>query len=387
MEWAGYGERMSHAAPAAAPDHTVLARRLDTLGKSAVAAGVDAVVVTPGADLQYLTGYDAMPLERLTALVVRAGTNPVMVVPALEVLAALASPISAIGIDIRTWEEGEDAQALVASLVPGAKRVALDDLMWAEKVLKLRAAMPAAEQVLAGSLIAPMRMRKDAAEVAALREAGAAIDAVHAQVPTWLRAGRTEAEVGRDIAEAIIAAGHLTVDFVIVGSGPNGASPHHAVSDRVIERGDAVVVDIGGMMPSGYRSDCTRMYVVGEPTPEYVARYGVLQTAQQAARDAVRPGVSCEAVDAAARTVLEDAGLGELFFHRTGHGIGLQTHEEPYIITGNTLPLEPGMAFSIEPGFYDAGLHGARIEDIVVCTEDGYESMNSSTRDLVVVEA
>ena len=381
-----YGERMSNA-PTLAPDPAVLARRLDALRERAASAGVDAVVVTPGADLRYLTGYDAIPLERLTALVVRTGADPVMVVPALELLAAQASPVSALGMDIRTWEEGEDAQALVSALVPGARRVALDDLMWAEKVLKLRAAMPSAEQVLAGPLIAPMRMRKDSAEVAALRAAGAAIDAVHAQVPTWLRAGRTEAEVGRDIGEAIIASGHATVDFIIVGSGPNSASPHHAVSDRVIERGDAVVVDIGGTMPSGYCSDSTRMFVVGTPAPEYVERYAALQAAQQAARDAVRPGVSCEAVDAAARTVLDDAGLGELFIHRTGHGIGLQTHEEPYIIAGNELPLDPGMAFSIEPGFYAAGVHGARIEDIVVCTADGYESMNNSTRDLVLVDA
>ena len=378
---------MSHGAPAVAPDPAVLARRLATLQAQASERGIDAVVVTPGADLRYLTGYDAIPLERLTALVVRADADPVMVVPALELLAAQASPIPALGMDIRTWDEGDDAQALVAGLAPGAKRVALDDLMWAEKVLKLRAAMPSAEQVLAGPIIAPMRMRKDAAEVAALREAGTAIDAVHAQVPMWLRAGRTEAEVGRDIAEAIIASGHATADFVIVASGPNGASPHHAVSDRVIERGDAVVVDIGGTMPSGYCSDSTRMFVVGAPSVEYAERYAVLQAAQQAARDAVRPGVTCEAVDAAARSVLDDAGLGALFIHRTGHGIGLQTHEEPYIIAGNALPLDPGMAFSIEPGFYAAGIHGARIEDIVVCTEDGVESMNNSTRDLVLIDA
>lgn len=370
-----------------APDPDVLAARLAALRERATTAGVDAVVVTPGADLRYLTGYDAIPLERLTALVVRAGADPVMVVPALELLAAQASPVGALGMDIRTWGETDDPQALVAGLVPGAARVALDDLMWAEKVLKLRAAMPAAEQVLAGGLIAPMRMRKDAAEVAALAEAGAAIDAVHAQVPQFLRAGRTEAEVGQDIAEAIIAAGHLTADFVIVASGPNGASPHHAVSDRVIERGDAVVVDIGGTMPSGYCSDSTRMYAVGEPSAQYAERYAVLKAAQQAACDAVRPGVTCEAVDAAARDVLADAGLGDLFIHRTGHGIGLQTHEEPYIVAGNSLPLDPGMAFSIEPGFYEAGLHGARIEDIVVCTTDGMVSMNNATRDLVVVEA
>jgi Xaa-Pro aminopeptidase len=202
-----------------------------------------------------------------------------------------------------------------------------------------------------------------------------------------LRAGRTEREVGRDIAEAILAEGHVTVDFVIVGSGPNGASPHHELSDRVIEPGDPVVVDIGGTTHAGYCSDETRVYAVGEPPAEFREYYDVLQEAQQAAVDAVRPGVTAEAIDVAARSVIEDAGYGEHFVHRTGHGIGLETHEEPYIVSGNTLRLEPGMAFSIEPGIYVAGSHGARIEDIVICTEDGVESLNKRPHDLVVLEA
>ena len=171
---------------------------------------------------------------------------------------------------------------------------------------------------------------------------------------------------------------------MIVGSGPNAASPHHEVSDRVLLEGDVVVVDIGGTMESGYCSDCTRTYAIGEPPAEFAAYYGVLQQAQEAACQWARPGVSAESVDATARDIIADAGYGEWFIHRTGHGIGLETHEDPYIVSGNATPLAPGMAFSVEPGIYP-GPHGARIEDIVVCTDDGHERLNNAPRDLIVV--
>ena len=361
------------------------AKRLSLLTSGLTAAGVDAALISPSADLRYLVGYEAKPLERLTCLVVLPGAEPVLVVPALEMLAAKASPVSEMGIEIRSWQETEDPYALTARLVGGASVVALDDHMWAQKVLDLRAAMPGVEQVLAGRFIAPIRMRKDAEEVAALRRAGAAIDTVHAQVGGLLRPGRTEQEVGADIANLIIAAGHVAVDFVIVASGPNAASPHHEVSNRVLKVGDSIVVDIGGTMPDGYRSDCTRTYHLGEPAPEFATAYSALLQAQQAASATVRPGVTCEQVDATARDVLCAANLGELFIHRTGHGIGLESHEEPYIVLGNKLPLVAGMAFSIEPGFYLTGRYGARIEDIVICTEHGVESVNNQPRELAIV--
>lgn len=367
-----------------APD--LLRDRLARAAAGAGEAGLDALLVTPGPDLRHLTGYRALPLERLTCLVVRSGADPVLVAPGLEVPAATASPVGGLGIEVLGWDETDDPFALVASLVPGAAAVGLDDHMWAEKVLALRTALPDAEQRLAGEVLRELRLRKDPAEVDALREAGRAIDRVHAQVPQWLRAGRTEREVGADIAAAIVAEGHETVDFVIVGSGPNGASPHHELSDRVLERGDPVVVDIGGTTPLGYCSDSTRTYVVGDPPAEFSAYYEVLREAQAAAVDAVRPGVTCASVDAAARRVIADAGYGERFIHRTGHGIGLETHEHPYVVAGNERVLEPGMAFSVEPGIYLPGRHGARIEDIVVCTEDGVEALNRSTHELVVVD-
>lgn len=359
--------------------------RLDRVRNSAGLADIDAVLVTPGPDLLYLVGYEAVPLERLTCLVIPTEAEPCLVVPGLEELAARASPAGAMGLEIRTWGETEDPCALVASIIPGAGVVALDDHMWAEKVLRLRAAMPDARQVLAGQVVHPLRMRKDSREVQALREAGQAIDSVHRQVPALLRAGRSEREVGREIAELILAAGHRRVDFVIVASGPNGASPHHEVSDRVLQAGDAVVVDIGGTMPSGYCSDSTRTYAIGDADPQFVEWYEVLRQAQQDAVAAVQPGITCQAIDAVARDRMGEAGIAELFIHRIGHGIGLETHEEPYIVTGNELPVEPGMAFSIEPGFYQAGRFGARIEDIVICTADGVESVNATPHELIYV--
>jgi len=230
-----------------------------------------------------------------------------------------------------------------------------------------------------------LRMIKDDAEIAALRRAGAAIDRVHARVPEFLAPGRTEAEVAADIAEAIVAEGHTEPAFIIVGSGPHGADPHHEYSDRVLQAGDIVVVDIGGPVEPGYNSDCTRTYSLGEPDPEVARRYAVLQQAQRTAVAAVRPGVTAAEVDAAARDVLAAAGLAEYFVHRTGHGIGLSVHEEPYIVAGNDLPLEPGMAFSVEPGIYFPGEWGARIEDIVVVTADGALPVNERPHELLVV--
>jgi Xaa-Pro aminopeptidase len=370
------------------------ASRLDDVAARVRAEGLDALLLTPGADLRYVTGYDAKQLERLTCLVVPAGTRPggpggpgkpLLVVPRLELAAAQASPASGLGLELIPWEETEDPYALIADRLGPVTVTGLADQMWALMVLKFRAALPGARQVLASAALRDLRVRKSPAEVAALREAGAAIDRVHARVPGWLRAGRTERQVGVLIAEAILAEGHVQVDFVIVASGPNAASPHHEVSDRVLQPGDAVVVDIGGMMPSGYRSDCTRTYAVGTPPREFGDYYQVLKDAQQAAFDSVKPGVRAEDVDAAARQLITAAGYGDAFIHRTGHGIGLESHEDPYIVAGNTEPLEPGMAFSIEPGIYP-GPNGARIEDIVVCTENGAERLNNITRELIIVE-
>lgn len=366
-------------------DAAELARRLAAARGGAAERGIGALLVSPGPDLRYLTGYEAVPLERLTCLVLPAAADPFLVVPELELPAAQASPAGELDVELVAWAETEDPYALVAARLGAPDAVAVDNHMWAEKTLRFAAALPGTTQRLAGEVIAPLRMRKSDAEIDALRRAGAAIDQVHQHVPDWLRAGRTEREVARDIADAILAAGHVRVDFVIVASGPNGASPHHEAGDRIIQPGDPVVVDIGGTMPDGYCSDETRMYCVGDPPADFVEYYALLQQAQEAAVAAVRPGITGEALDAVARDRIAAAGYGEDFVHRTGHGIGLETHEEPYIVAGNAQPLAPGFAFSVEPGIYLAGQHGARIEDIVVCGAEGPIVLNHRPRDLAVL--
>jgi Xaa-Pro aminopeptidase len=360
------------------------ADRLDRAAAAAQDAGLDALLLTPGPDLRYVVGYDAHQLERLTCLAIPASRPPFLVVPNLELPAALASPAGDLGLDIIGWDETDDPYALVAARLGPVGSVGLSDRMWAMMTLRLRSALPGAEQALASVALRALRIRKSAAEITALREAGEAIDRVHARVPGWLEPGRTEREVAADICDAIVAEGHARADFAIVASGPNAASPHHGAGDRVLAPGDVVVVDIGGTMPSGYCSDCTRTYALGEAPAEFLAYYQVLLDAQKAACAAVRPGITAEAVDAAAREPIAAAGYGEHFIHRTGHGIGLEVHEDPYIVAGNTELIEPGMAFSIEPGIYP-GAHGARIEDIVVCGEQGVDRLNTGSRDLVVV--
>ena len=367
----------------------LLAERIRRAGDVAADQGVELLLVTPGTDLRYLLDFDGASHERLTCLVLPAAGHrapPALVVPRLEAPGWAHLPLAELGVEVVTWNDGEDPYLLVSDLAGGPTRVAVADAMPAVHVFGLRDALPEATQTLAGPVVSELRMRKDAAEVAQLRAAGAAIDRVHARMAEFLKAGRTEAQVGADIAAAIVEEGHSGAAFVIVGSGPNGASPHHDVSDRVIESGDVVVIDIGGPLPTGYYSDCTRTYAVGAEPPASVREaYAALQDAQDRAVAAVKPGVTAEQVDAAARSRLTDAGLGERFLHRTGHGIGLDVHEDPYIVGGNALPLEPGMAFSVEPGVYLDGAWGARIEDIVVVVDGGCERLNTRPRDLVVL--
>jgi Xaa-Pro aminopeptidase len=364
--------------------HEVYARRLSAAAAGAAKAGLAGLVVTPGYDLRYLIGSRAQTFERLTALVVPAAGQPVVVVPRLELAALRESAAGDLGLELQDWVDGENPYDTVALALGGHGRVAVTDSMPALHLLPLAERLGAVP-VLGTGIMAGLRMIKDPAEIEVLRAAGAAIDRVHARVPSFLRPGRTEAEVAADITESIVAEGHSEAAFVIVGSGPNGADPHHECSDRVLQAGDVVVVDIGGPLEPGYNSDCTRTYSIGEPSAEIAEQYAVLQRAQAAAVAVVRPGVTAEQVDAAARDILAAAGLGEYFVHRTGHGIGLSVHEEPYIVAGNDLPLVEGMAFSVEPGIYLAGRWGARIEDIVIVTADGAEAVNRRGHELTVV--
>ncbi len=374
----------------------VYAQRLRAAADAAAGAGLAGLVITPGYDLRYLVGSRAQTFERLTALVLPASGEATVVVPRLELASLKESAITELPLAVRDWVDGDDPYRVVADALRRGREehegneapvaTAVTDAMPALHLLPL-ADVLGVVPVLATDVLRRLRMIKDAAEIDALRKAGAAIDRVHARVPEFLVPGRTEADVAADIAEAIVAEGHSEVAFIIVGAGPHGADPHHECSDRELRAGDIVVVDIGGPYEPGYNSDSTRTYSIGEPDPDVARRYAVLQRAQQAAVEAVRPGVTAQQVDATARDVLAAEGLAEAFVHRTGHGIGLSVHEEPYIVAGNDLTLEEGMAFSVEPGIYFPGQWGARIEDIVIVTADGALSVNARPHDLVVVPA
>ncbi|MGB3523575.1 MAG: Xaa-Pro peptidase family protein, partial [Mycobacterium sp.] len=328
-------------------ESSVYSHRLNAAAAAAANAGLAGLVITPGYDLRYLIGSRAQTFERLTALVLPAAGAPTMVVPRLELAALRESAVAELGVAVRDWVDGEDPYRMVGeALGQTSAAVAVTDSMPALHLLPLVDVL-GTTPVLATGVLRDLRMIKDPSEIDALRKAGAAIDRVHARVPEFLVPGRTEADVAADIAEAIVAEGHSEVAFIIVGSGPHGADPHHECSERVLQAGDIVVVDIGGPVEPGYNSDSTRTYSLGEPNPEVAQHYSVLQEAQRAAVASVRPGVTAQQVDAAARDVLSEAGLAEYFVHRTGHGIGLSVHEEPYIVAGNDEALRAGMAFSV----------------------------------------
>ncbi|WP_165165205.1 M24 family metallopeptidase [Corynebacterium qintianiae] len=347
-------------------------RRVNRAQQLVGEAGLAGLVVGSGSQLRYLTGLTLSSHERLTALVVPAEGEPVLVVPATD----------AAGLDdhyVVTWRDGDNPYRLCAKFI-GEGTVALGTALTADHVLRLQTHFR--KTVLAQDVLAQLFMVKDDAEIAELRQAGEAIDRVHARVPELLEPGRTEADVAADLRRLILQ-DHAAVDFVIVGSGPNGANPHHDYSSRVLEPGDPVVVDIGGTLVSGYRSDCTRTYQVkGVRDPEFLRAYETLVAAQASAVASVRPGVTAGEIDAAARELIERAGYGNYFSHRTGHGIGLDTHEAPYIIGGSDQVINKGMAFSVEPGIYVPGKWGMRVEDIVVVTGDGCERLNNQPRDL-----
>ncbi len=349
------------------------------------AVGVDVLLLSVGADLPYLTGYTAMPLERLTMLVLPRDGDATLVIPRLEAPRVVERPRV---FSLLPWGETEDPVELVAHLAKGADVAAIGDHTWARFLVDLIAALPSTSFQRGSVVTSPLRIRKDPAEIAALRAAGAAADRVALQLQTGEIAlvGRTEAEVSQDLSDRLVAEGHDKVNFAIVGAGENAASPHHHAGTRVIQAGEVVLCDFGGTM-AGYCSDITRCVSLGDPPAEVAEAYAVLHTAQQAAVAAAAVGTPCEDVDAVARRIIADAGYGEFFIHRTGHGIGTEEHEDPYIVAGNPLPLAPGHAFSIEPGIYMPGRWGMRLEDIVVATDAGPEPMNHADHALVVVDA
>lgn len=363
--------------------------RMNRVRAAMTEAGVNALLLSLGADLPWLSGYEAMPLERLTMLVLPADGAATLLVPELEAPRVTEAPDL---FGLRPWRETEDPFALAAGLVGGGRRLlAISDRAWASVLLRLQSELPDASWRMASTVTGPLRAVKDAAEVACLRAAAEAADRVAAQLQAGdiPLVGRTEAQVSSDLSRRLRAEGHYKVNFAIVGSGPNSASPHHEPGERVIGEGEMVVCDFGGALSldggPGYCSDITRTVVTGEPTAETKELYEVLHDAQARSVASAVAGTACQEVDRAAREPITEAGYGELFIHRTGHGIGLEEHEDPYMVEGNDLPLAPGHAFSVEPGIYISGRFGARLEDIVVATEAGPDSLNRADHGLAVV--
>lgn len=364
-------------------DAAVHADRVARARRALERSGADVLLVSVGRDLPYLVGYEAMPLERLTMLVVPRDGEATLVIPRLEAPRVVELP----GVfTLLPWDETQDPVAIVAGLVPRPAVAAIGDTMWARFLVDLLPLWAGTRYVRSVTVMNDLRMTKDAAEVAALARAGAAVDRIAAelQVGRIPLVGRTEAEVSAELSARILAEGHQRVNFAIVAAGENAASPHHHPGPRVIREGEIVLTDFGGTM-DGYCSDITRCVHVGEVPSDVAEAYAVLRDAQAAGVAAGRVGVPCQEVDRVTRRIIADAGFGEWFVHRTGHGIGMEEHEDPYMVEGNELPLAPGYAYSVEPGIYVPGRWGMRLEDIVVATDDGPRPMNHADHDLVVV--
>ncbi|MFC7860545.1 M24 family metallopeptidase [Arthrobacter koreensis] len=360
------------------------AQRLRRAAETAGRAGLDGLLVTPGPDLLYLTGYAPVAItERITMLVVPADGEPRLLVPKLERPDAEAAPAGS-NLGIVDWTDGSDPYAAAASLLGGDGRYAISDSAWAMHLLGLQDHVPGASYVSMTTALPMLRAIKDADEIERLAAAGAAADLAYEEIVKLQFAGRSENDVGAELARLLRRFGHSQVDFTVVGSGPNGANPHHEIGPRIIGEGDMVVLDFGGLK-DGYGSDTTRTVHVGEPAAKEREVHDVVRRAQQAAFEAVRPGVECQEIDRVARAVITEAGYGEYFIHRVGHGIGLTTHEPPYMVEGETQILEPGMCFSIEPGIYLPGQFGVRIEDIVTVVPDGGRRLNQTPHRMQIV--
>jgi Xaa-Pro aminopeptidase len=364
-------------------DASVYLDRLARVRAAMAERGVDTLLLSVGHDLPYLTGYTAMPLERLTMLVVPRDADATMLIPALEAPRVREVP----GVfDLLPWGETQDPTAMVAALASGSQRIAVGDQMWSRFLVELLPQLPGAQYTRAVDVVGPLRMAKDRAEIDALAAAGAAVDRIagelqRGEIPL---VGRTEAEVSAHLGRRIVEEGHDKVNFAIVAAGENAASPHHHAGSRVIAENEIVLCDFGGTM-AGYCSDTTRCVFTGEPTAEVSEAYEVLHEAQRLGVDAGVVGTPCEEIDRVTRRVIDDAGFGGYFIHRTGHGIGMEEHEDPYIVEGNTVPLEAGHAYSVEPGIYVPGKWGMRLEDIVVATDDGPRRLNNSDHGLISV--
>jgi Xaa-Pro aminopeptidase len=342
---------------------------------------VDAILLPPSSDFYYVTGLPTKPSERFTAFILLSEGAPTLILPQFE-LAGLGPDIRQT-VSCRGWEETDDPFLLAARILGKANaRVAVGSQMWTTFLLSLQERLVEAHWVSAADVMSTMRMTKDDREIHLLMEAQSlAGDALSALLERGFE-GKTERQVAAHLTAIRLEVGLDPVGSAgIIGSGPNGASPHHMNSDRPIKKGDAVLVDFGGGH-QGYRADITRTFHVGPATGEFTDVYRCVQAANEAAFSGIRPGVTCESVDRAGREVITAAGYGKYFTHRLGHGIGIDGHEEPYLVQGNKLMLQTNMTVTDEPGIYLPARFGVRIEDVIHVTSKGAERMTHFSREL-----
>jgi Xaa-Pro aminopeptidase len=361
--------------------------RIEQLRTHLHAQGLEALAAVPGANLQYLAGLDFSTKLRLTTLIIPLTGTPVLVLPALELERAKAQVRGEV--QIITWSDSEGPTAALAKAAAltnlAGKRIGIEhNVMRVFELRGLEAAAPAIEIIDATPLLSAMRMTKDSAELAAMREAVRLIEQTLHETVAAMRVGMTERAVAEIWMNAIRATGCPPSFDVAVGSGPNGANPHHTNGERQLQNGDLVVLD-GGVYFNGYASDITRTIAIGTPNAEALRIYELVLAANTAGRAACRPEATGAQIDLAARTIIEQGGYGPQFVHRTGHGLGMEIHEPPFIVGGSHEPLTPGMTFTVEPGIYLPGVVGVRIEDDMVITETGAESLTSFPRDLISI--
>jgi Xaa-Pro aminopeptidase len=346
--------------------------------------GIDFLLIGPSSDLFYLTGFVAHLSERLNLLILPREGTPKLILPVLE--APNARDRGDL-VEVHAWEETESPSELAGKLIGASDGtvLAVGDQLWSVFLLRLQKAMPTADWTSALDVMRALRMQKDAKEVELMAEVSRRTDEAWAEfIEGGPISGLTETQAMTRL-QGLMEKRGLTGGFGICASGPNSASPHYHTGERVIQQGDVVIFDWGATL-EGYNSDITRTVFIGEPTEEFRKVYEIVLRANQATLDAVKPGVACEELDAVARGIITAAGYGPRFLHRVGHGLGLDVHEEPYLVNGNTMPLKPGMVFSDEPGIYLEGNFGVRIEDAVVCTETGGKRLNEASRAITVMD-
>ena len=366
----------------------MFAERLDKARSLMEEEGIDALLLSVGADLPYFIGYEAMALERLTMLVVPRRDKATLIVPALEAPRVTEHPEI---FTIQAWTESEDPIALAANKIASAKSVAIGDTTWTRFTIELLNKLPTLELCRANKITSPIRSIKSPQELERLQTAASAVDRIASRLQNGeiQLIGQSESQVSQELGNQIVEEGHHRVNFAIVAAGENAASPHHEPGSRLIQENEIVLCDFGGTWVGedgvGYCSDVTRCVWTGKPPEEFLNLYDVLQYAQSEQVKAATSGTPAEEIDRIGRKIITDEGFGQYFIHRTGHGIGVEAHEDPYIVEGNATPVSSGNVFSIEPGIYIPEKWGARLEDIVAVTEEGPRSLNTVNHDLATL--